>query len=221
MLQFYAMNELLFCIQILLIVGFALGALKLGRAALTGWVVILALIANLFVIKQITLAGFHVTASDTFMIGSVLGLNFLQEYFGKEEARQATWITFFFMLFFVLVSQIHLLYEPSPYDTTQTSFQTILSIAPRLFIASMTVFFIVQQFDIAFFAFLKNRFPHRSFALRTTVSLVLSQFLDTLLFSFAGLYGIVGSLLDIIFVSFCVKLVAIFLISPFMRWAKT
>lgn len=214
------MNELLFLLQTLLIIGFAIGALKLGRGALTAWVAVLALIANLFVIKQITLAGFHVTASDSFMIGSVLGLNFLQEYFGKEDARKATWITFFFLLFFAVVSQIHLLYEPSPYDTTQSSFQTILSVSPRLFIASMTVFFIVQQLDVAFFAFLKDRFPQRSFASRTTASLVLSQFLDTLLFSFAGLYGIVGSIVDIIFVSFCVKLAAIFLISPFMRWAK-
>ncbi len=214
------MNELLFFIQTLLIVGFSLAALKLGKAALTAWVAIQALIANLFVLKQITLLGYNVTASDAFAIGSLLGLNFLQEYVDREAARKATWICFFFMLFFVFVSQLHLLYQPSAYDTTQKAFVEILSPSPRLLIASMSVFFVVQQIDINFFAFLKNKFPQMHFAFRAGIALVLSQFLDTVLFSFAGLYGLVASVTDIIIISFAVKLVAIFCFIPFMKWAK-
>jgi queuosine precursor transporter len=215
------MNEILFFIQIVLIIGFALGALKLGKAALTTWVVVQALIANLFVIKQITLFGFTVTASDAFAIGSLLGLNFLQEYFSKEDAQQASWICFFFMFFFVLVSQLHLLYEPSPYDTTQASFVTILSPSFRLLIASMSVFFIAQQIDIRLFTFLKRIFPGISFAVRATFTLVVSQFLDTCLFSVAGLYGMVTSILDIIIVSFIIKLVVIFCFTSFTRLVKS
>ncbi len=215
------MNELLFIIQALLIIGFAIGALKLGKAALTSWVAVQALIANLFVLKQITLLGFNVTASDAFAIGSLLGLNFLQEYFSREEAQQATWICFFFMLFFALVSQLHLLYIPSPFDTAQAAFVTILSPSFRLLIASMSVFFIVQQIDIRFFGFLKKAMPQASFALRAGLALVVSQFLDTCLFSVAGLYGMVASLFDIILVSFFVKLAVIFCFSSFMRWVKT
>lgn len=200
------MNELLFLIQTIVIVSFALAALKLGRAALTAWVVVQALLANLFVLKQITLIGFTVTASDAFAIGSLLGLNFIQEFYSKEEAQKATWICFFFMLFFVLVSQLHLSYIPSPYDNTQEAFFTLLSPAPRLLLASMGVFFVVQQFDIRFFNFLKSRMPKASFAFRTTIALVISQFLDTLLFSFAGLYGLVDSIVDIILISFILKL---------------
>lgn len=214
------MNEILFFIQVLFIIGFALMALKLGKSALTAWVAVQALIANLFVLKQITLLGFDVTASDAFAIGSLLGLNFLQEYFSREDANRATWICFFFMVFFVLVSQIHLLYEPSPYDETQPAFVAILSASPRLLIASMSVFFVVQQIDIRFFAFLKKKLPQTSFASRAAIALILSQFLDTFLFSFAGLYGIVASVADIILISFIVKLVVIFCFTPFVRWAK-
>jgi uncharacterized integral membrane protein (TIGR00697 family) len=214
------MNEILFFCQIFLIVGFALYALKLGKGALTAWVAIQALIANLFVLKQITLFGFDVTASDAFVIGSLLGLNFLQEYFSKEDAQKATWICFFFMIFFTLVSQVHLFYKPSLHDTTQSAFQAILSQSPRLLVASMTVFFVVQQIDIRFFLFLKNRFPNVSFAMRATVSLIISQFLDTFLFSFAGLYGIVASVADIILLSFAVKLAVIFCFTPLLKWAK-
>ncbi len=214
------MNELLFLIQALLVVGFAFGALKLGKGALAAWVAVQALIANLFVLKQITLFGFDVTASDAFAIGSLLGLNFLQEYFGQDEARKATLICFFFMLFFALASQLHLLFEPSIHDTTQPAFIAILSQSPRLLIASMSVFFLVQQIDIRFFAYLKKKLPLASFALRSAITLILSQFLDTFLFSFAGLYGIVASVMDIIIISFAVKLAVIFCFTPLVKWAK-
>jgi queuosine precursor transporter len=215
------MNEILFLIQILIIVLFALISLKLGKGALIAWVAVQALIANLFVLKQITLFGFDVTASDAFVIGALLGLNFLQEYHSKEDAQKATWICFFFMFFFALVSQVHMHYQPSDYDTTQESFQVILSQSPRLLIASISVFFIVQQFDIRFFGFLKQKFYNLGFAFRAAIALIVSQFLDTVLFSFVGLYGIVECIADIVLVSFAIKLLVIFIFTPIIRWVKT
>jgi len=214
------MNEILFFTETLLVVGFAFWALRLGKAALTGWIAVQALIANLFVLKQITLFGFEVTASDVFVIGSLLGLNFLQEYFSKEDAAKATWICFFFMAFFTLVSQLHLLYVPSPFDTTHAAFESILSLSPRLLIASMSVFLIVQQVDIRFFAFLQNSMPGTSFAVRAGISLAVSQFLDTFLFSFAGLYGVVTSVFDIILLSYFIKLIVVFCFTACVRIAK-
>jgi uncharacterized integral membrane protein (TIGR00697 family) len=214
------MNEIIFFLQISVIIIFALGSLKLGKEALVAWVTIQALIANLFVLKQLTLFGFEVTASDAFAIGSLLGLNFLQEYYTKEDAKQAAWICFFFMLFFVLVSQLHLMLEPNHYDVTHSSYSQILSPAPRLLFASMTVFFIVQRIDIRFFSFLKEKYPSLGFPFRAAIALVFSQFLDTFLFSFAGLYGLVASVVDIIIVSFTIKLIVIFFITPLLKWAK-
>lgn len=214
------MNELIFFTQTVLILLFSLGSFRLGKEALTTWVAVQALIANLFVLKQITLFGFEVTASDSFAIGSLLGLNFLQEYYGQEEAKKATWICFFFMFFFFAASQLHLLYQPSLYDEVQSAYQQILAPAPRLLAASMAVFFIVQQLDIRFFSFLKHQFQGLNFANRVAITLVLTQFLDTFLFSFAGLYGLVISVIDIIIVSFAIKLIVIFCITPLLKWTK-
>lgn len=215
------MNEWIFLLQTCLIIGFSFGALKLGKEALCAWVAIQSLIANLFVLKQTTLFGLEVTASDAFAIGSLLGINFLQEYFGQEDAKRATWICFFSLFFFAIVSQLHLLYEPSQTDESQTAFHIILIQSPRLLIASLAVFFIVQQADIKFFALLKMRFPKLGFILRTCAALVFSQFLDTVLFSFAGLYGIASSIANIIAMSFMIKLIVIFLFTSCARWAKT
>ncbi len=174
-----------------------------------------------FRLKQITLFGLNVTASDVFIIGSLLGLNLLQEYFGQKEAKQAIKVCFFFMVFFALISQLHLIYQPNVHDTNQDAFVSLLKPSPRLLIASLSVFFIVQQLDIRFFAFLKIFLPKTSFALRTLIALVFSQFLDTVLFSFAGLYGIVNSIVDIMIMSFCIKLIAIFCFTSCIKWAKT
>jgi queuosine precursor transporter len=215
------MNEGIFLVQVLAIAAFSLGALKLGKEALTAWIVLQAIIANLFVLKQIVLFGLEVTASDAFVIGSLLGLSFLQEYFGAKEAKKATWICFFGMIFFACISQLHLLYHPSPSDNSQTAFLAILTPTLRLLIASLSVFFVVQQVDIRFFAFLKTLFPLVSFPFRTMIALIFSQLLDTVLFSFAGLYGIVASLFNIILMSFAIKLLVIFFYSSCIKWSKT
>lgn len=213
-------NELLFFAQIAMTVVFAIAACRLGSAALTTWVAIQALIANLFVLKQINLFGFDVTAGDTYAIGCFVGLNFLQEQYGKEEAQKATKTCFFFLFFFALISQLHLFYEPSQYDSSHTAFQTLLSPAPRLFLASLATFFIVQRIDIVFFEFLQKKLPHVNFAWRVALSLSVLQLLDTILFSVTGLYGLVISLVDVILVSFLIKLITIFSFTSIIQWAK-
>lgn len=213
-------NELVFFAEVLLIVGCILGALKIGKEAVTTAVAVFALIANLFVLKQIKLFGLEVTASDAFAVGSLLGLNALQEFFGRDEAKRSIWITFYFMLFFALVSQLHLLFQPSESDWAHPSFLTLLSPSFRLLVASIGVFFIVQQIDIRFFSFLKNKLPSASFPLRSFLSLLVSQFFDTVLFSFAGLFGLVASVLDIIVVSLAIKCIAIACLTTGLKWAK-
>jgi uncharacterized integral membrane protein (TIGR00697 family) len=214
------MNEALFFLHVILVLAFGFGALRLGHAALTSWIALQAVLANLFVIKQMSFFCFDVTCSDVFAIGSILGLNLLREYYGGQVAKKALWTCFFIMLFFVAMAQIHLIYLPSPFDTTQHSFTEILTPVPRLLIASLAVFFIVQQIDLRLFEYIKKRFKHRSLSLRNAVCLSTTQFLDTVLFSFFGLWGLVAHLFDIILVSFLLKLIVIGLMSPLVHFSK-
>jgi len=199
-------NELIFFLHIILIVFIAFGALKIGKEALIALTALLAVAANFFVLKQMLLFNWNVTCSDVFAVGSILSLNLLQEHFGKEAARRAVSICFFAMIFFGLMSQIHLFYTPSPYDYAHPSYLALLTPAPRLLLASLLSFFLVQQIDVALFSFLKKRFTSLDWRLRNGVSLFVSQLLDTVFFSLLGLYGLVASLESIIVVSFLVKL---------------
>lgn len=209
------MNEIFFLCHIGLVVLFVLASLRLGRGALIAMIALQAVLANLFVVKQIFLFGFCVTCSDVFAIGSILSLNLLQEYFGKESGRLASRVSFFLLLFFALVSQVHLLYIPSPSDGTHLAFTTILSSSPRIILASIATFYLVQQFDLRFFPLLKG-----PLFLRVGMALVASQLLDTVLFSFLGLYGLVSSLFDVMLLSFLIKCIIIGLSSPFVALSK-
>jgi len=204
-----------FLSHILVVIAFVLVSLRLGKSALISVIALQGVLANLFVVKQMSLFGFAVTCSDVFAIGCILSLNLLQEYFGKEAAKQATRVSLIALLFFAFASQIHLLYAPTPFDHTQTAFSTIFSASPRLIFASIFTFYLVQKFDVRFFGFLKGRLP-----IRIAISLVMSQLLDTVLFSFLGLYGFVESIFDIILVSFLIKCLIIAVSSPFVAFSK-
>lgn len=209
------MNELVFFASILVVIAFALGALRLGKSALIAMIALQGIVANLFVVKQMSLFGFSVTCSDVFSIGGILSLNLLQEYFGRESAAKAIQISLLALVFFACMSQIHLLYVPSAFDYTHGAFQTIFSSSARIVFASIASFYLVQKFDVRFFGLLKGRLP-----VRVATSLFVSQLIDTVLFSLLGLWGLVESLSDIIFVSFLIKCLIIVASSPFVALSK-
>lgn len=213
------MNELLFLAQALLFILLGLGALRLGKEALFCWVCLQALLANLFVLKQISCFGCTITCSDAYAIGSLLALNLLQEYYGKKSGERASLIAFWAMLAVAVVSKLHLLFIPSLHDTTQAAFVTILGPAPRLLVASLLSFFLVQRLELWLFGLLKERW-RAPLSLRSTATLLVSQLCDTVCFTYLGLYGSVASPADIIGVSYLVKCVMIFLSTPLMALSR-
>ena len=204
------MNEFLFLFHIILTLLCCQAALLLGKEALQVWVVLQPILANVFVLKQISLFGFIVTSSDVYIVGSVFGLNFLQEFFGKEHAKRASLLSLYALGFFCIFSVIHLFYIPSVHDTAHASYEALFSYTPRIIFASIATFALVQRFDIFFFSILKK--TKYNLFIRNFISLFVSQFLDTLLFTLLGLWGIVASLFDVFLVSFLVKLLCIIIL---------
>jgi uncharacterized integral membrane protein (TIGR00697 family) len=207
------MNECIFFLHLLIASCFLWPACRLGKEALICWTCIQPILANLFVLKQITLFGFTVTCSDVYAVSCALGLNLLQEYYGKDAAKKSVFISFVMLLFFVVMAAMHLLYTQSPSDYTHAAYSTILSSTPRLVAASVVTFLIVQWFDVQFFGFLKEKFLKLSLFARNSISLTISQCIDTLLFTFLGLWGLVSDLFDVFLLSFIIKLSITLLLS--------
>lgn len=210
------MNELIFVGHVIFILLTLLVALRLGMGALISIVSLFTILANLFVQKQIMLFGLSVTASDAFIVGGILGLNLIHEYFGFQEAKKAIWISFFCSIVYLFLSQIHLLYTPSAIDYSQVHFEALLFQMPRIIIASLFTYLIVQLSDTLFYRFMKNIFSGRYLTLRSLLSLLISQFFDTVLFSVLGLWGLVASIKSIIIVSYAIKLIVIAFSVPFI-----
>jgi hypothetical protein len=213
-------NELIFIIHTLITIFFCLGALRLGKHALIATLCLLGVLSNVFIAKQIMLFGFAVTCSDVYAVGGILCLNLLQEFCGREIITRTIWTSFFCLLVFLVMSQLHLWYIPNGFDTAQEHYGALFGIMPRIACASIVSYITVQFVDARIFSLLQRLLLGKFFTVRTIISLVVSQALDTVLFSFLGLYGIVGSVWQIIFVSLVVKLMVIGVSAPLIGVTK-
>lgn len=213
-------NELLFIIHTTTLAVCTLGALYLGKEALYAFISLCFVLANLFVLKQITLFGYNATCADAFIIAISIAINILQEYYGKSVAQKAIWVSLGASIFYVIASVFHLAYFPASFDTTQSAFITLLAQSPRLIIASLTSYTIVQYFDTITYGILFKKLGGRYFVLRNYFSMLTSQLFDTLLFSFLGLYGIVHNITEIIVVSYSIKVINILVTTPFLLLVK-
>lgn len=194
--------------------------LRLGCAALTAYVGLLGILSNLLVCKEVVLFGFTVTASDSLAVGLILGLNLIQEWYGRRAVKIAIITNFATLISYLALTQIHLWHIPAPNDVMHEHYHAIFTLMPRLAIASITSYLIVQVADSSLYRWLKTITSGRWFAWRNFASLCTSELLDTILFSFLGLYGSVSSIGDIIIFSYFVKLVSIVCFMPLIAFIK-
>lgn len=208
-------NESTFFIHILIILAFTFVALKFKKEGLFAIVSIFAILANLLVTKQTTLFGLCVTCTDVFIVGGALSLNLIQDFYDKKTALKAIYFSLISLIFYVTLTQLHLFYSPAICDFTQSHYQAIFEFMPRIIIASIFCYFISQTIDAYLYAFLKK--TKLNFILRNYISLSLSQLVDTILFSFLGLYGIVDNIWHIILFSYLIKLLCAIIIVPIVK----
>jgi queuosine precursor transporter len=213
------MNEWLFLLHSIIVISFIYLSFYMGKEAIIVFISSCWLFANFFISKEILLFGWQVTASDVYAIGGMFGLSLLQEYWGKSAASLAVFLSFILLLFATLVSMMHLSYIPSPQDVAHEHYSALLSGQTRILGASFVTFALVQQLEVRLFRTLQQSIV-LPFLVRACMTAVIIQFVDTLLFSFLGLYGVVHSIIDVIAVSYTVKLVITCLTLPFIVLAQ-
>lgn len=212
------MNEIIFIVHAVIVAFFAFWASRFGRAGLNLFIGLCAIFANLFVIKQIDLCGLAVTASDAFSVGAILGLSLLQHSYGKAAALKAVRQTFFALIFFYLMVSFNLFYKPNRLDFSHGAFALLFSFNSRIIFASIATTFVSQRVDVAIFKYLQ-RFFKDGFMAKFFGAALISQFVDTLMFSFLGLYGI-APLKSVIPFSYLVKIIALALSLMVVRLLK-
>ncbi len=213
-------NEVLFITHVALVSTFTLGSVALGQGALTAMICLCGILSNIFVTKQIMLFGLEAVSTDVFAVGCIVGLNMMQEYYGKAAAKKAIFVNFLLLVFFLIMSLMHLAYIPNSFDQMQEHFKLLLSPMPRIVIASFSVYLVVQLIDTQVYAFLLRIFNGRYVTMRNLIALTFSQLLDTVLFCVAALYGTVHSIIPIMIISYAIKMFVVLCNTPFIRLSK-
>ena len=78
-----------------------------------------------------------------------------------------------------------------------------------MFNFSFITYFITQKIEANLYAALKDSSLAKYFIVRNYASMIITQFIDTVLFTFLGLWGIIGNMWHIIIVAYMIKLITI------------
>lgn len=210
-------NELIFVSHVVVVSASVLLALRHSYGALLSVLSIQLIVANLFVTKQIVIAGMLTTCSEVFIVSGMYGISLVQAYYGDKRARQTIFYTFAFLLLFVLLSRLHIWYEPVTGNTVAEALSALLAPAPRLMAASLSAYIISERVHLYAARWLSARGVS---SLARILAIGLGQVVDTLTFALIGLYGMVPGLRSIMIVSLVVKAVVIIALAPLLTLAR-
>lgn len=218
------MNELLWAGMLLANFGAILLAYRLyGRLGLYIWIPIAAIVANIQVVKAVTLFGMDATLGNIVYASSFLVTDILSENYGRKDATRAVGIGFFALLAMTALMSLALRFVPSEADFAHESLATIFGFMPRIALASLTAYVISQYHDIWAFFFWKKRRPATRFLwFRNNASTMVSQLLDTAIFTTIAFLGVFEGPVfwQIFWSTYLLKWVVAALDTPFVYLAK-
>lgn len=222
-------NEILLIFSLILLFGGVLLFYYIfGTTGLYCWTVFATIAANIEVLIVIHAFGMEQTLGNVMFASTFLVTDILSEVAGKKEANRAVHLGIATSLFFILVSQMWLQFIPAENDFIMPSIRAVFSNTPRLMIASLLVYAVCQQFDVwayhKWWAFTTKKCgdSKRFLWVRNNGSTLISQFLNTLLFTFGAFWGIhsTSTLISIIASSYVIYIVTSLLDTPFIYLAR-
>lgn len=206
-------NEIVFTFYTIFLTSAALFAYKFLPQALYILIAIQSIFVNIFVVKEIKLFGFIATASDALAISIPLCLNLISEKYSKKDSKKALSLSFFSILFYFVIINLHNAYQAVPSDFSVAHFEYLAHFSFRVIFVSIFSFFISDFCDIELYNFLRQKI--QNLAICSLISISISQFLDTVIFSFFALYKLNGNfnninaIFSVILISYLVKLTSL------------
>ena len=180
-------NEILFIGFTLFLLILSLAAFRFAKVYIFILIAIYSLLMNIFVLKQFDLFGFVVTGGNALYGAIFLLTDILNEHYGKRDAFKAVLIGFLTSTVFVISTQILLAFSINEFDFAQPHLAALFSLAPRILFGSMLAFIISQSFDVWAFNKIRQLTNNKYLWLRNNGSTMLSQFIDTIIFTAVGL----------------------------------
>lgn len=217
------MNEVLLFIEIIVVFSILLIAKRLfGKSGLFLWIGIASILANIQVVKSVDIFGISATLGNVLFASNFLATDILSECYGKKEAKKGVYIGLFAVIAYLIITQLSLLFTPNEIDVAQSSMKTLFSLAPRVCISSLVMFFIANLVDVHLYDKLHKKFKGEKLWLRNNISTIVCNCLENFGFvflAFTGTYPITDVLM--IAVTTCaIEIIIAICDTPFLYLAK-
>lgn len=156
----------------------------------------------------------------------------ITEVYGKERARSVVRSGLVMVALIFLFSLLAVSLPPSiRFQSKETAYDTIFGLTARIAFASLTAFTIAEFMDIYIFSRIREKLGKSKLWLRTNVSNIISQFLDTTIFIVLAFYALDQSftenfpfLMGIIIPYWLLKCIMSIIETPFVylgvKWLK-
>jgi uncharacterized integral membrane protein (TIGR00697 family) len=223
-------NELLIILSFIVVYGgVALFYRLFGKSGLLAFSIFATLVANIEVMMLVDAFGMEMTLGNVLFGSTFLITDILSENHSRKDANRAVIISTACSILFIAISQIWLLYTPAENDWASGAFHTIFSNTPRLIIASLGVYLVAQLADVwlyhKWWNWCKKRFgdKRKGLWIRNNGSTMISQLLNTSLFTFIAFYGVhsFSTMVSIFASSYAIFLVTSLLDTPVVYWCRS
>ncbi len=161
-----------------------------GVFILTGIFIGGLIIAAPLAVKMIDFGFAPVTAgvlaySVTFIVTDILA-----EVHGKRAAQQVVNAGFVTLVVVFLLIQVSIHWKPASFWEGEKAFMEVMNSSSRIIVASVIAYMISQSFDVWFFHKIKVSTNGRFLWLRNNGSTIISQAIDTFVWTGIALYGV-------------------------------
>lgn len=219
-------NELLWLLFLIFDLLIVIVAFYLwGKYGLYAMIAASVIVCNIQVVLLVEMFGKVATLGNIVYASIFLSTDILSECYGKKEARRGVWIGFFCLFMATIAMQFAIHFKPFiPLDSEKDLMPHMIEIfrlMPRITLASLIAYLVSQHHDIWAFHFWRMKTEGRMLWLRNNLSTLVSQLIDSLIFTLIAFWGAVGSsdLLQIIATTYLFKLVVAGVDTPFIYLA--
>ena len=222
-------NEILIILSILITYGGVVAFYRFfGKGGLLAFSVMASILANIEVLILVNAFGIEMTLGNVLFASTFLITDILSENHTRKDASRAVLISTLCSVMFIFISQMWLMYTPSENDWASGSIHTIFASTPRIVCASLVVYFVSQIVDVwlyhKWWDLCKKYFKdeRKGLWIRNNGSTLVSQLLNTFLYTFLAFYGTysMDTLISIFISSYMIYICTSLVDTPFVYWSR-
>lgn len=226
------MNEIILVSQVFLFYGALIGLYRFfGSKGVLAWSILAAIAMNIECLIQIHAFGMDMTGGNILFASTFLATDIISEMYGKKMAHHFVNINIATAVIFVIVSQSWLFFQPNSVDFIFPHVENIFRNVPRIMIASLVTYALVQKIDIWLYHLIWKKTTNLSNSrvsflwLRNNGATLTSQFINAILFNFGAFYLMepeftAGYCFGISMATFVIYIVTTFMDTPFIYLAR-